>query len=218
MKIPYPTRTVVTTADLSTDVDVFPKLPGQGFLVKKSKAWSTGETKSTSGLSRRVGYWSSPTYTFQVKHNALRQYVNMLEAERLLAFFDSCNGKLGFFYYLDPDDYTVSGDQFGTGDGQTTAFQLGRILAKGTTQANLEPVRALWQTPTIDVAGAPTSAYALNTTGLVTFTTPPANGAALTWSGKFLYLCHFIDDTLDLQEIVKLLWSQAGLQFETLKG
>lgn len=216
-KFPYPTRSVIETTDLSTDIDVFPILPGQDFLQAKSPQWSTGIKIAASGREIRTGYWSAPIYNFNVRHNVLRDRVNMVEAKRLVAFFNSCLGSLGIFYYWDQEDYTVAGDQFGTGDGSTTKFQLGRIMAKGTANACLEPIYALWKDPVIQIAGSTASGYALNDTAQVTFATPPANGAALTWTGSFLYLCRFDQDQLDLDEIVALLWENQGLKFRTVK-
>jgi uncharacterized protein (TIGR02217 family) len=214
--VPYPTRTVITTADLSQDADVFPILPGEDFLLAKSPQFSTGMQMAASGREIRVGYWSSPKYNFSVRHNALRRYANMDEAQRLLAFFNSREGRFGVFYYWDDEDYQVNGDQFAVGDGQSTTFQLGRILAKGTPQATFEPIRAVWTEPTIEIAGTPASGFTIGTTGTVTFASPPAYGAALTWTGQFLYLCRFDQDTLDMAQLLSLLWSQKGLKFVTV--
>ncbi len=48
---------------------------------------------------------------------------------------------------------------------------------------------------TIKINGTPTSAYTINnTTGRITFTSAPANGAILTWSGELDIPAAFVDD------------------------
>ena len=214
---PYPTRGVVTAAtqgDLYTDPDVFPHLPGRDFVSSKGPAWMTGVKRAASGREVRDAAWSAPIWEFKLKHPVLRDLTAKPELQKLLAFFNSRMGRFGFFFYLDEDDYQVTAPTvFGTGDGETDTFQLVRKVAPDTPYASIEPVYALWNAPVITINGTPTVAFTVNPWGQVDFTSPPADGAALAWTGRFLYVCRFDQDKLSVEQIVKALWSQDGMTF-----
>lgn len=213
-----PTRWLLTAADLSTDPDVFPLLPGQEFVAKKSPQWSTGIRRAASGREIRIPYWSFPIWSFQVKYEFLRQRPpSRDELGRLFAFFNSRQGRAGFFYYLDPNDNQVSGQVVGVGDGVRTAFQFNRTVGGASPSPAVEPVSVLWTQPTVTVAGVATTAFTVGSFGALVFTSPPAAGAQITWSGRFLYLCRFDDDQLDAAQMFQDLWSQDGVNFVTIK-
>jgi uncharacterized protein (TIGR02217 family) len=86
---------------------------------------------------------------------------------------------------------------FGTGDGVTTVFQLVRSFG-----GFVEPVFALSGTPTIKVAGTGVGSFSVDNYGNVTFASAPANGAALTWTGQFLYYCRFDSDELEIEQMM----------------
>jgi uncharacterized protein (TIGR02217 family) len=220
MPLPYPTVGLVTGADLSLNADVFPDLPGRDFIQTKAPIFATGVKTSASGRETRDAKFSAPRWAFKVRHNFLRDLAAKPEVQKLLAFFMSRQGKFGFFFYLDEDDYQVAEYQFGTGDGTTKTFQLSRPIAPGTPYSYVEPVYAVWETPTVKKAGVAqtyTTHYTIGAGGKITFVTAPTAGQALTWAGKFLYVCRFDVDRLDIEQIVKTLWSQDGLPFISIK-
>jgi uncharacterized protein (TIGR02217 family) len=94
--------------------------------------------------------------------------------------------------FTDPQDNTLTGAQFGTGNGSSTRFQLSRNI-----HGYPDIIQNLNGTPTIYVNGTPTTPASISSTGVVTFSSAPANNAVLTWSGSFFYLCRFAEDTLD---------------------
>jgi uncharacterized protein (TIGR02217 family) len=212
---PFPTRGVVTAADLTAlyaDVDVFPYLPGREFVASKAPKWSTGVKTAATGRTIKVGYYSAPTYNFKLKHEFLRNLASKPEVATLLGFFNGRKGRYGFFFYLDAEDYQATDQAFAQGDGVTKTFQMVR-----TYGGSIEPVQAFWNTPVIKIAGVTTAAFTISPWGVITFTAAPASGAALTWTGSFLWVCGFDDDQLDIGQIVKELWSQDGLPFSSLK-
>ncbi len=127
----YPTRWLITAADLSDDPDVFPFLLGQSFLGLKTPQWSTKIDTSVAGTERRRALWSYPIWRFQVGHEYLRSDLVALELQRLTAFFNSKFGSVQAFFYYDRDDNAVTANQFGTGDGTTTKFQVTRTTQMG---------------------------------------------------------------------------------------
>ena len=52
----------------------------------------------------------------------------------------------------------------------------------------------------------------------MTFASAPASGAALTWSGKFGFLCRFDADDLDFEQFMANLWKADGVKFRSLRA
>lgn len=219
MGTPYPTEAVVEQADLSLVPDAFPRLPGRDFLVSKTPSWSTTIRRSSSQREVRVSNVSSPDWVFRLRHEFLRDADAHPEIGELLGFFNSRMGRFGFFYYQDETDYQVTSEGFGTGDGTTTEFQLRRVINIGGVRTAIEPVRALWEAPVISVGGSVVSSanYTLKTWGRVQFNTAPALNAALSWTGKFLFVCRFEQDEMDMEQLAQRLWSQSGLTFRSIR-
>jgi uncharacterized protein (TIGR02217 family) len=218
MTSPYlPTRWLITTADGVDDPDVFPLLIGQSFLVSKKPTWSTAIATSVSGRERRSKQWSYPRWSFKVSYEVLRDAPTTPDLQRLEGFFLLHGGRYQQFFFLDPGDNTVVGQQFGTGDGVTTVFRLTRAMTFGGATFS-EPVGGLTGTPTIFVNGAPVAAFTVGPYGVITFTSAPAAAAVLTWTGRFLFTCRFDQDDLDVSQMMTGLWSLSGLQFMSVKA
>jgi len=60
----------------------------------------------------------------------------------------------------------------------------------------------------IKAAGAVVSGagYTIGSTGLVTFTTAPASGAALTWTGTYYFRCRFTKDQIEFDGFMQDLY------------
>jgi uncharacterized protein (TIGR02217 family) len=218
MSSPYlPTRWLVTTPNLADDPDVFPLLPGQMFVSQKAPSWTTTVKTSASGRQVRAASASAPIWSFKVGYDFIRDRVATPELAKLLGFFNTRQGQLGSFFYYDPTDNAVVDQPVATGDGRLATFQLTRTVAAGGPYAFVEPVYVLNGTPTVTVAGAATTAFSLGAHGSITFTTPPPQGAAIAWSGGFMFWCHFTTDQITPAQQVASLWSLDGLTFESLK-
>jgi uncharacterized protein (TIGR02217 family) len=139
------------------------------------------------------------------------------EVAKLTGFFNSMRGKFGSFFYLDPLDNIVADEPFGTGDGSTTTFQLQRRAGLPSIYTAPEPVFACWKTPVVNVAGTPTASFSIGPWGQITFASAPADGAALTWSGQYLFVCRFDQDNLPLGQKYADTWTQDGVAFISLR-
>jgi uncharacterized protein (TIGR02217 family) len=218
MTTPYlPTRWLISAADASDDPDVFPFLAGQSFLQLKTPVWSTKTDTSVSGVERRRALWSYPIWKFKVAYEVLRDAPSSLELQRLWLFFNTHQGSFKEFFYFDRFDHSVLGQPIGTGDGVTAAFQLKRTITIGASSYS-EPVMGVSGTPTIYIKGTPTTAYTIGQLGIITFTTPPAAAASITWDGSFFFLCRFAKDELTTSQMMNGLWSEQGLEFQTVKN
>jgi uncharacterized protein (TIGR02217 family) len=119
----------------------------------------------------------------------------------LYAFFLAHRGMAYAFRFLAPEANAVpdsAPEQFGTGDGSTTVFNLYRKFTSGALNYSKRIVKPMAgglsyvsgaDTIKIYKAGVLqtlTTHYTISsTTGAVTFVSAPANGQALTWSGTF---------------------------------
>jgi uncharacterized protein (TIGR02217 family) len=191
---------------------VFPTLAGVSWPVKRTPMWSTIAETSVSGRNSRSRRWSYPRYQIELPYEFLRADVGELDS--LMGFFNQVGGSADLWQFTDPDDGTATDAPFGTGDGTTVAFQLAR-----TKGGFSEPVFAPTGTVAIKAAGTPVSGsgFTVGTTGLITFNAAPANGAALTWSGAFNWLCRFNTDTTTFEKFMKNLWDNQSIVFTTEK-
>lgn len=194
---------------------VYPTLPGLTLPIGRKPSFKTQAQRSVSGRELRATMQQYPLVTFSLKYEFLRDTLATPEVDTLVGFFLARRASFDSFLFSDPDDNAVTGMSFGAGNGSTKVFQLSRAFgAGGFTFA--EPVQNLNGTPSIYVAGVLKAAgtdYTISSTGLVTFVTPPANAAALTWTGSYYYRCRFLQDELDMSKFMHALWENKSVEF-----
>jgi uncharacterized protein (TIGR02217 family) len=195
---------------------VFPSLPGLMYPVKRSANWSTVKQDALSGKRTRYPLWTYPTYTWEVSYDFLRTAAAFLEWQTLEGFIKSVQGPAQLFAYLDPNDSVATAQSFGLGDGVTTTFQLVRSLG-GFAEPVFLPVLAGGLVTQVTAAGTPTTAYTVSAYGVVTFASPPANGAALAWTGTFQFGCRFEDDATGFSNFMSGLFELKSLKFSSEK-
>lgn len=200
---------------------VLPRLPGQAITISKAPKWSTEVIMTASGRRRATAYWPYPLWQFELQLNALRKIgsVPSLTTDELVTlweFFNAAQGQFGRWLYVDTSDCAIaftSPATFGTGDGATKAFQIGRYL-----NSVYEPVYAAYQ-PVILDNGAPTaSTLAFSANGVVTFGTAPTSGHTLSWFGYFYFGCAFTQDDLTADQVLNLLWAGKKVAFSSLRA
>jgi uncharacterized protein (TIGR02217 family) len=192
---------------------VFPTLPGLSWSVTKSPQWSTRVQKAVSGREFRAAYYNLPLWTFKLAYEVLRAGAQQ-ELQQLVGFYLARQGSFDSFLYADPTDHAVVAQPFGTGNGATTKFQLTRTMG-----GYAEPIVAPQATPAIYANGVlQSSGVAVDlTTGIATFTTAPANGVLLTWTGSFYYRCRFLADSIDFDNFMSDLWQAKKVEFVSVK-
>ncbi len=148
-----------------------------------------------SGFERRTSPWAQGRRRYLIA-TAARPLDEIAE---LTAFFEARGGRLAGFRFRDPADFKscapsaqpAMGDQpIGVGDGARKVFQ----LAKGA-RTIAKPVAG---TVKVAVAGVAAPFTVDTTTGLVTLTTAPAIGAAVTAGFEFDTPVRFDLDRLDV--------------------
>ncbi len=193
---------------------VFPSLPGITWGSTKSPEWKTITQESVSGKELRASLMSYPRWTYTLSYEFLRGG-SLAELQTLVGFFNARRGMFDDFLYTDPDDNTVTAQQFGVGDGAATGFALVRSYGGFS-----EPVQNLNSAPSIYVNGVLkvlTTDYTVSSLGVVTFVTAPASGAVLTWSGTYYWRVRFLQDSSEFGNFLKDLYELKKLSFKTVK-
>lgn len=191
---------------------VFPTLAGIKWNNKKTPLFKTGIQTSLSGRELRTQYYSYPRWNFALSYEFLRDGVGQNELKDLVSFFLLRGGSYDSFYYNEPSDNSATNQTIGTGDGSTLKFALVRVYG-----SYVEPVFAVQGTPSIMLNGAvQTTGYSI-ANGVVTFTTAPAAGVTVSWTGNFYFIVRFKYDMMDFNQFMKDLWEAQKVDLITLK-
>ncbi len=156
-----------------------------------------------SGFEERNAVWANSRRRFDAGYGVK----TLGDLHAVIAFFEARQGRLHGFRFKDWSDFrscapdaaiTPLDQALGLGDGVTTAFPLTKTYSSGPaswTRAIAKPVAG---TLRLAVAGAEhTTGFAVDTTtGVVTFTSAPAGGAALTAGFEFDTPVRFDTDSL----------------------
>lgn len=157
--------------------------------------FSTDVTETFGGYERRNVNWPHPRRRYDVGY-AVRTKSDFAAVS---AFFHARKGKAYGFRFKDWSDFAATGQAIGTGDGVRTEFQLVKNYVSSVTysRAITKPVAG---TVSVYVNGTPQlSGWSVDTTtGVVTFTAPPANGAAITADFEFDVPVRFDTDALSV--------------------
>lgn len=154
--------------------------------------FSTVIQEAVSGQEQRVKVWARCRAKYDIGYSVLHSDDPVGSYQAVLALFYAHNGRFRPFRFKDWSDFQAADTKFGVGDGLDTTFQLSKTydpsLILLSTPGSLTYTRDIYllaTTPTIKVNGVTTSAYTIGATGLVTFTSAPTTGHALTWTGEF---------------------------------
>ena len=196
---------------------VFPTLPGQGWSVKKTPIFSTRVAQHVSGREVRVPLFARALYEFELTFEGLDSAGSFpgLQAQSLQAlmgFFLELRGQAGTFLYVDPSDNAASATSFGTADGVSTLYYLQRPLGPAA-----EPISYAVSVSGVTVNGVSSSSWTLVLPNAIQFSSAPASGAALAWSGQFGFQCRFSGDSSEFEEILSGAWQNRSLKFRVVR-
>lgn len=160
--------------------------------------------EAVAGNEIRVAQWAKVRHRGDISYG-VRTPDDLAAVKALhMAHF----GRVYPFRFKDWNDYSVTDENFGTGDGSTTTFQLKKtydpqkiLLGSTGTLKYTRDINWLANTPVIKKDGVTltvTTDYTISATGLVTFTSAPANTKPLTWTGEFDNLVRFDSDFLSM--------------------
>ena len=165
-----------------------------GFAWEGAPEWNTVVVPLRNKRTRRDSLWSRPRWRFTVPFNNTfpEHYAQIFKMHAV------CRGRKHYFRVRNWLRYQADAWEFGTGDGDTTEFQLGEILTVDGVSVLLEVFALSLESdapePVVMVDGTPVSAAFNDRTGKVLFAVAPADGAVLTWSGWFDHWVAFMAD------------------------
>ena len=198
---------------------VFPTLPGLTWSVTKAPIFQTRIQRAVSGRELRALDYPNPLWQFTLAFAFLRDNAaaGYDELRTLLGFFMLCQGAYGTFLFDDPTDDQVTGQAIGTGNASQTAFQLVRTIGSSLPGGGFsEPIVAPNAVSAVyfnGVVQSPSSYSVDANTGLVTFTTAPGSGAAITADFTYYFRCRFAEDSYDFENFMHQLWQLKKLSF-----
>lgn len=153
------------------------------------------------------------TMTFPLVKGTFNDSTSYLN--QVVGFYMQMQGQANSWLFNDPVDNAISAGSpatFGLGDGSTTVFQLTRPIGNAA-----DIIQNVNGTPTLYKNGTSiTSGYTIDTLGVVTFNTAPANGSVLAWSGSFYKRCRFSEDTLELSNFFTQMYSIQTFKWQTV--
>lgn len=198
---------------------VYPSLMGLSFDVVWTPEFMTVVNRAASGKETSIRFWNTPIRNYQLTYDILRFDLTNAELQNLLGFFNSVYARGNVFLFTDPDDYTVTGQSLGTGDGATVAFQLQRTLG-----GFAEPILAPNTVSAVKVSSVAlgssqwsVSSYGSSAPGIVTLSTAPASSAPVTADFTYYFPCRFSDDKMDFNKFMYQMWEAKKVTFYTQK-
>lgn len=192
---------------------IFPTLVGLTYPITRRSVSSTIVLTSANGLETRIANFAYPRYEWDL-------IITFLDAsdgifQNFFGFCDALAGMFEPFLFRDDWDNTVTGQPISTGDGTTTVFQLVRTFGN-SFGAVYAPIAAGM---VINLAGTPTSAYTLDiSTGLITFTSAPGAGVAITGSYSYYWRCRMLQDNPEFSEFDSGGWEVKKLSWTSCRA
>lgn len=170
--------------------------------------WNTQLQKTVTGRVVAATYQQYALYTFKIQYD----YLSQTDFDTILGFFNGQGGNLTpFLFNAGAGNNSVTTQGIGTGDGSTKTFTL--LRSKG---GYVEPVAASFGSP-IAYDNGVSAAATFNSpgNGQVTYTTAPAAGHSLTWSGSYYFQVRFSKGQAEIEEFMSQLYSMKQIELET---
>lgn len=213
-----------TVSDASLSIgnpNMFPNnILGLTWAGARTHIWKSIVQTSITGKTSSLAYMQYPLVEWDLNYELLNQAAALDDLKKIEGLFNQVQGSTQTFQYQDPSFNAVVAQAFGTGDGATKSFQLVAANANAAGPGAVEIVQAVDFTtaaPQIFINGAlQTGTYTIGPTGIVNFTSAPASGTALTWTGAFLYNCRFQVDDLDPNQFMSQFWSLQSIKFRSV--
>lgn len=145
--------------------------------------FATSVVATASGYEQRNINWSAARGRWDVASGLKKQ----TQLDALIAFFRARKGRAHGFRFKDWTDYKATAQALGTGNGTITTFQLIRTYSSGGNTDVRTITKPVAGTVKVYLAGVlQASGWSVNTTtGVITFSTPPANGVAVSSDYEF---------------------------------
>lgn len=151
--------------------------------------------EAISGQEQRVRVWAKCRGRWECGYSILDTEETSGTFREVIALFRAHFGSLHPFPFKDWGDYQLTNEQIGTGDGSDTTFQIIKtydpsqlILGSPGSRTYVRDIYLPRSGLVVKVNGVTktlTTDYTIGSTGIITFTSPPTNGHAITVTGEF---------------------------------
>lgn len=192
---------------------VYPTLPGLEWNVGRTPIWGPVQVRTTrSQREFRARDSIYPRYQYTLSYEFLRSG-SQAEWQTLVGFYNQHGGSFDSFLFIDPDDFSVTDQALGTGNGSNVNFQAIRTLG-----GFAEIIDSLTTVTNVKVNGTPVSFSFNAATGVITTSAAPANGTAVTWTGTFYRRCRFLRDQLEFRKFMQDYWDARKVELISIKA
>jgi uncharacterized protein (TIGR02217 family) len=189
---------------------VFSPPPGLKWDYTRTPIWSTSIVQSVAGREYRIANFNYPRYSVTLSFDVLRESLAYQELSYVTGFFNARKGSYDSFLFSDPDDHSVTDQGIGVGTGSATQFQLVRAFGGFS-----EPVYDITGNQSISVGNTPKVEgvdFNISAVGMVTFTSPPAGGQSITWTGSYYRRMRFKQDMAEFSKFMYQLWELRSIE------
>jgi uncharacterized protein (TIGR02217 family) len=156
--------------------------------------FSTEVIITHSGYEQRNSNWAAARAKYNVAHGVKTQ----TQLDTLIAFFRARKGRAHGFRFKDWTDFSATAQTIGTGDASTTVFQIKKTYTSGS-DTDVRTIKKL-VSGTVKIykdSVLQSTGYSVDmNTGILTFTTAPANGVSIQADFEFDVPVRFETDRL----------------------
>ena len=189
---------------------LFPTLAGLTWTRSRAAQINSLMQKTVSGMASAVQLQTYPTYKYTLNYDMLRSGAAFLEWQNLLGFFNQRGGVVDTFLFNDWEDNAVTAQALGTGNGSTKTFQLYRTLGGFT-----EPVLAQNVVSAVYLNGVAQPTGWTVSNAIISFTSAPGHGVAVTADFSFYWRCRFSADTISADTLWYQFWEMKKIELDT---
>lgn len=225
---------------------IYPKIRGLGWPIKRTPAWETQVQSMSSGKEVRLSYWTNPIWHWEITYGGgqggAEGYVKDVpgsfpagfsetDLAVLEGFYNQQQGRFGVFYFEDCTPGTTAGagpwdsvtnQAIGSGDGTTTTFQLIRTSGGFVESIQSPYIYPAAGYPIVKLNGvtkAYSTDYTVNNVGQIIFPVAPPNSppTAITATYSYYWAVRFEDDDLGFENWAQYLWSCKSVKLVQVK-
>ena len=105
------------------------------------------------------------------------------------------------------------------GNGVTMAFPQAEIVTAAAAPRAFMPTSgaAYYGAPLVTVNGVLATNATFTAPNTITFTSAPALGAVIAWSGTYTFQCRLLDDQWDFENFMSGLWQNKSVKFRSIR-
>lgn len=189
---------------------IYPRLAGETWPVVKKPLFNTSRMTTASGREVRIANYQFPFFEVEIPYSWVSSVQAIATMQQLYGFYCQMNGAFDTFLWQDDSDKQVTGQPIGTGNGSKTTFQMQRTLGSSTAPVySVNGVVATLGSPVtkIYLGGVQQmSGWTISNSGLLTFTSPPGAGVAITADFSYFWRMTFAEDNLEFEEFAQDYW------------